>query len=156
MGRRKKREKREIIPDPKYNNVMVAKFINHLMSQGKKSTVRRVVYNTFELVEKKSKKDALEVFDEAIRNVSPILEVRSKRVGGATYQVPVNVRAERKITLAMRWIVDAAKNKKGKPMAEKLSTEIIDAANSTGIAIKKKSDIHKMAEANRAFAHFVR
>ena len=156
MGRRKKREKRDIMPDPKYSNLIVAKFINHIMSEGKKSTARRVVYNTFEKIETKSKKNALDIFDQAIKNVTPSLEVKSKRVGGANYQVPITVRADRKLTLAMRWILDAAKKKKGKSMPEKLSAELLDAANNTGTAIKKKTDTYRMAEANRAFSHFVR
>ena len=156
MGRRKKKEKRNIATDPKYNSVMVAKFINHIMSQGKKNTARRVIYDAFERIEKNSKKDALDIFDQALKNTSPILEVKSKRVGGATYQVPIQVKGDRRITLSMRWIIGAARNKKGKSIAEKLSLELIDAANNTGIAVKKKTDTHRMAEANRAFAHFVR
>ena len=156
MGRRKKREKRDINPDPKYSNLIVAKFINHIMSEGKKNTARKVVYNTFEKIEEKTKKDALDIFDQAIKNVTPSLEVKSKRVGGANYQVPITVRADRKLTLAMRWILDAAKKKKGKSMPEKLSMELLDAANNTGTAIKKKTDTYRMAEANRAFSHFVR
>ena len=156
MGRRKKKEKRNITPDPKYNNVIVAKFINYIMTRGKKNIARRVVYDTFEIIEKKNKRNGLDVFDRALKNVTPTLEVKSKRVGGATYQVPVVVRGDRRLTLAMRWIIQAARSKKGKSMSERLSAELIDAANNIGTAVKKKSDTHRMAEANRAFAHFVR
>jgi len=156
MGRRKKKEKRNITPDPKYNNVIVAKFINYIMTRGKKNIARRVVYDTFEIIEKKNKRNVLDVFDRALKNVTPTLEVKSKRVGGATYQVPVVVRGDRRLTLAMRWIIQAARSKKGKSMSERLSAELIDAANNIGTAVKKKSDTHRMAEANRAFAHFVR
>ncbi len=156
MGRRKKKEKRNITPDPKYNNVIVAKFINYIMTRGKKNIARRVVYDAFEIIEKKNKRNVLDVFDRALKNVTPTLEVKSKRVGGATYQVPVVVRGDRRLTLAMRWIIQAARSKKGKSMSERLSAELIDAANNIGTAVKKKSDTHRMAEANRAFAHFVR
>lgn len=153
MMRRKKKIKRPIQHDPKYNNSLVAKFINHLMFEGKKSTAQRVIYDTFDILEKK-KKEPLETFDLAIKNVSPLLEVKSRRIGGAHYQVPREVRGERRITLAIRWIIQAARTKKGKPMAEKLATELIEASQNTGAAIKKKQDTHRMAEANRAFAHF--
>jgi len=153
--RRKKKVKREIKPDPKYNNTLVAKFINHLMGDGKKAVAQRVLYGTFEILKKTSKaKDPLEIFDQAIKNVAPLLEVKSRRIGGAHYQVPREVRGERKITLAMRWIIQAAKAKKGKPMAQKLAEELIDASKNTGAAVRKKQDIHRMAEANKAFAHF--
>jgi small subunit ribosomal protein S7 len=154
MARRKKKEKREILPDPVYNNVMVAKFINQIMRRGKKNTARKIVYRAFDIIKEKTKKDPLEVFDLAIQKASPLLEVKSRRVGGATYQVPREVRGERKITLAMRWIINAAKSKKGKPMAEKLAEELMQAARNEGAAIKKRDDTHRMAEANRAFAHF--
>jgi small subunit ribosomal protein S7 len=151
--RRKKKVKRPIQPDPKYNNTLVAKFINHLMFDGKKSTAQRVVYDAFDILAKK-KKEPLEVFDQAIKNVSPLLEVKSRRIGGATYQVPREVRGDRRITLTIRWIIQAVRAKKGKPMAEKLAAELLEASQNTGAAIKKKQDTHRMAEANRAFAHF--
>ena len=152
--RRKKKVKRPLVPDPKYNNLLVAKFINYVMKDGKKSLAQRIVYGAFEIIEKKLKKDALEIFDQAVKNVSPLLEVRSRRIGGAHYQIPREVRGERKIALAFRWILKAARARKGKPMTERLAAELIDAYNNTGAAIKKKEDTHKMAEANKAFAHF--
>ena len=141
------------MPDPKFQNVIVAKFINRLMTQGKKSTAQRVFYGAFDIIAKQQK-DPLQVFDEAIKNISPMLEVKSKRVGGANYQVPREVRGERKLTLAIRWMVEAARAKKGKPMAERLAEELLAASKNEGNAIKKKLDMHRMAEANRAFAHF--
>ncbi len=154
MARRKKREKRIIPPDPAYNNVTVAKFVNRVMQKGKKSLARRIVYKSFEIIKAKTQKEPLEVFEKAIENAGPLVEVKSKRVGGATYQVPREVRGERKISLAMRWIINAARSKKGKPMQEKLAEELILASKNEGIAVKKKEDTHRMAEANRAFAHF--
>lgn len=154
MARRKKREKRNIIPDPTYNNVAVAKFINQVMRKGKKTTARKVVYGAFTIIKEKNQRDPLEVFDTALKNAGPVLEVKPKRIGGATYQVPREVKGERKFTLATRWIIGAAKSKKGKPMKEKLAEELVNAANNTGVAIKKKEDTHRMAEANRAFARF--
>ena len=151
---RKKIKKHPIIPDPVYSNITIARFINQIMRKGKKTIARKIVYNAFDIIKEKTKKEPLEVFELALKNVSPLLEVKSKRVGGATYQVPVEVKGERKMALAMRWIISGAKSKKGKPMREKLATELMDAANNTGWAIKKKSDTHRMAEANRAFAHF--
>ena len=154
MARKKKIKKREIAPDPLYDSPIVAKFINQIMRRGKKTIARKIVYQTFEIIKEKTKKDPLEVFDLALKNASPLLEVKARRVGGATYQVPVEVKGDRKMTLAMRWIIQGAKSKKGKPMRERLAAELIDAANDTGWAIKKKSDTYRMAEANRAFAHF--
>lgn len=151
--RRKRKYQKEIQPDPQYQNVLVARFINRLMSSGKKSTARRVVYGAFDILQKQQK-DPLQIFDEAIRNVSPVLEVKSKRVGGANYQVPREVRGERRLTLAIRWLIGAAQGKKGKPMAEKLAEELLAATKNEGGAIKKKLDMHRMAEANKAFAHF--
>jgi len=151
--RRKHKEKRTLIPDPKYNNAMVAKFINYLMEGGKKTTAQAILYDAFDLLEKQ-KKEPLEVFGNAIKNVSPAVEVRSKRIGGANYQVPREVRGERKIALAFRWLIGAAKARKGKPMAERLMQELLDASQNQGSAIKKKQDTHRMAEANKAFAHF--
>ncbi|MEK7076850.1 MAG: 30S ribosomal protein S7 [Patescibacteria group bacterium] len=143
-----------IFPDYKHGSIVVEKFINHLMQDGKKNTARTVFYRALEIVKTQTKKDPIAVLDEAIKNVSPALEVRAHRVGGATYQVPREVRPERKLALSMRWLIAAAKSKKGKPMAEKLAEELILAAKNEGTAIKKREDTHKMAEANRAFAHF--
>jgi len=150
----KKIKKNPIEPDPQYNNIVVAKFINQIMRKGKKTVARKIVYGAFNIIKEKTKKDSLEVFETALKNVSPMLEVKPKRVGGATYQVPMEVKGERRMTLAMRWIILGAKAKKGKTMKEKLAAEMMDAANNTGWAAKKKSDTHRMAEANRAFAHF--
>ncbi|MFH1894440.1 MAG: 30S ribosomal protein S7 [Patescibacteria group bacterium] len=150
----KKIKKKEITPDPVYDNMMVAKFINCVMKRGKKTIAMKIVYGAFDILKEKTKKEPLEVFDSAIRNASPLLEVKPKRVGGATYQVPREVRGDRKLTLAIRWILQASRAKKGQPMKEKLAEEIINAANNTGFAIRKKEDMHRMAEANRAFAHF--
>jgi small subunit ribosomal protein S7 len=152
--RRKKKETRKILPDPVYNSINVSKFINQVMRKGKKTIAKKIVYGAFEILKEKTKKEPLEIFEKAINNTSPLLEVRPRRIGGATYQVPVEVKGERRITLAMRWIIEAAKSKKGRPMKEKLAEELILAANNTGAAVKKKEDTHKMAEANRAFAHF--
>jgi small subunit ribosomal protein S7 len=135
---------------------MVSQFINKVMKKGKKTISQKIVYNAFEIIKQKTQKEPLEIFKQAIENVSPVLEVKPKRIGGATYQVPVEVRGERRIALAMRWLLEGARAKKGKPMAEKLSQELIDAANNEGSAIKKKNDTHRMAEANKAFAHFAR
>ncbi len=151
---RGKTEKKEIYPDPLYNNVDVAKLINKIMEGGKKTTSRKIVYKTFEIIKEKTKQDPLEIFEKALENAGPILEVKSKRVGGATYQVPREVKGGRRLTLAMRWIINAARSRKGKPMAEKLSEEVMAAAKNEGTAVKKKEDTHRMAEANRAFAHF--
>ncbi len=154
MARRKKKSKKPIIPDPVYHNAMVAKFINQVMRQGKKTIARKIVYGAFDIIKEKTKKDPLAVFDTALRNASPLLEVKPKRVGGATYQVPREVRGDRKITLAFRWLIIAAKSKKGRPMREKLADELMQAANNEGSAIKKREDVHRMAEANKAFSHF--
>jgi len=150
----KKQERRTILPDPVYNNIIVARFINQVMRRGKKGKARKIVYKAFDIIKEKTKQNPLEIFDLAIKNTSPLLEVKPKRIGGATYQVPVEVKGERKTTLAMRWIVQAAKSRKRKPMGEKLAEELIEAAENKGVAIKKKEDTHRMAEANRAFAHF--
>jgi len=151
---RKKKNKQIILPDPVYNNVTVAKFINQVMKKGKKTIARKIVYKSLEIIKEKTKKDPLEVFEQALKNAAPLLEVKSKRIGGATYQVPREVKKERRLTLAMRWIIKAAKTSKGKTMKEKLAQELIESANNTGWAVKKKEDTHRMAEANRAFAHF--
>jgi len=154
--RHKPAPKRKLAPDPKYKNVIVAKLVNYVMTRGKKSTAEKVVYGAFDIIAEKTKEDPLAVFDLAIKNLSPMLEVKSKRVGGANYQIPMPVRGERKLALAFRWLLLAARSKKGKPMAEKLSAEIMLAAKNEGDAIKKKMDVQRMAEANRAFAHFAR
>jgi len=148
--------KHEVKPDLVYKNQVVGKLINQVMRRGKKTVAQKVVYQTFDLVKEKTKKEPVEVLNTALNNASPLVEVRPKRVGGATYQVPVEVKGDRKTTLAMRWILQAARKKKGKPMAEKLSEELILAFNNDGTAVKKKLDTHRMAEANRAFAHFAR
>jgi len=150
----KKKKKIDVLPDSIYDSVVIAKFINQVMRKGKKSVAEKVVYQAFEEIKKKTKKEPLEVFEEALKNASPLLEVKSKRIGGATYQVPMPVEKDRKLTLAMRWIIEAARSRKGKPMSEKLAEELIAAAENTGKAIKKRENIHRMAEANRAFAHF--
>lgn len=149
-----KKTKRTILPDPLYNNVAVEKFINQVMKRGKKTIARKIVYNAFNIIKNKSQKEPVEIFDSALNNVKPLLEVKPKRVGGATYQVPRPVSAERGMTLATRWILSAARSKKGKPMEEKLAEELILAAGNSGSAVKKKEDTHRMADANRAFAHF--
>ncbi len=154
--RGKQAPKRDIQTDPKFNNAQIAKFINYLMKGGKKSTSQKIVYKSFDIISEKTKQDALDTFDKAIKNISPSLEVRGRRIGGANYQIPYPVRAERKYALASRWLITAAKKRKGTSMANKLAMEIIDAANEQGDAYKKKVDTHKMAEANRAFAHFAR
>jgi len=151
---RKKAVKREISPDAIYNNVTVTKLINHVMKDGKKETAKKIVYDAFKILKEKTKKEPLEIFEKSLMNVKPLLEVRPKRVGGATYQVPRPVSPERSVTLAMRWLLDAARSKKGKAMREKLAEELIEAAENRGSAVKKKEDTHRMAEANRAFAHF--
>jgi len=147
-------KKHPVLPDPVYNNEVVSKFTNQIMQKGKKTIARKVVYGAFDIIKEKTKKEPLEVFETALENVGPKIEVKSKRVGGATYQVPVEVRGDRKMALAMRWIISGAKSKKGSPMRERLANELMEAANNTGWAVKKKTDTHRMAEANRAFAHF--
>jgi len=148
-------KKRIIVePDIKYSNVLIAKLINKIMKAGKRSVARNIVYSALEIAEKQTKKPAIEVFEKAMDNVSPAVELKSKRVGGANYQVPVEVRPDRRDALAIRWMVDSARSQKGKPMAKKLAEELVNAFNNTGGAIKKKQDTHRMAEANKAFAHF--
>ena len=154
--RGKSAPKREILPDPKYNNLVVAKFINYLMRGGKKTVAQRVLYSAFDLLKEKTKKDPLDIFDEAMKNVSPTVETKSRRVGGANYQVPMPVRGVRRNALAFRWILGAARSRKGQPMAIKLAEELMAAAENQGEAVKKRLDVHRMAEANRAFAHFAR
>jgi len=154
--RHKQAPKRKILPDSKYNNLVVAKFINYIMKRGKKSIAQKIVYDAFAIVGEKTNEDPMSVYETALKNVSPLLEVKSRRVGGANYQVPIQVRGDRKQALAFRWLIAAAKAKKGKAMREKLSEEIMAAAQNEGSAIKKKQDVQRMAEANRAFAHFAR
>ena len=154
MARKKQTNKRIILPDSVYQSIVVQKLINQIMERGKKTVASRIVYNSFDIIKEKTKKEPLEVFEKAIKNTSPSLEIKAKRVGGATYQVPHEVKEERQITLALRWIIKAARSKKGKAMREKLAEELILASNNEGVAVKKKEDTHRMAEANRAFAHF--
>jgi len=152
--RRTKPEKRVVEPDIRFNNQNVQVLINHVLMKGKKSTAARIVYDALDMIEDKTKKDPVEVLETAFKNVGPVMEVRPRRVGGATYQVPMEVEQNRKLTLAIRWILGATRSRAGKSFAEKLSAEIMEAANNTGSAIKKKEETHKMAEANRAFSHF--
>jgi small subunit ribosomal protein S7 len=152
--RKKRAEKRYLKPDPKFNDVLVAKFINSIMYDGKKSRAREIVYDALEVIEDRTRKPGMEVFKRALSNVQPLIEVRSRRVGGATYQVPTEVTPERRIALAMRWIRAYARSRNDKSMALKLAAELISASNNEGSAVKKKEDTHKMAEANKAFAHF--
>lgn len=152
--RKKRAEKRYLSPDPKFNDVMVSRFINAIMYSGKKSRAIYTVYKAFDLIEERTKKSGLEVFKKALQNTQPIIEVRSRRVGGATYQVPMEVRAERRVALAMRWIKNYTRARNDKSMAGKLASELIAASNNEGSSVKKKEDVHKMAEANKAFAHF--
>ncbi len=152
--RRRRPPKRKILPDPKYKDVVVAKFINNLMLDGKKSVAEKTFYSAMDLIEKKLKKDPLEVFKKAMENVAPILEVKSRRVGGATYQVPVEVRADRRQALAIRWLINYSRARSERTMAEKLANELMAAYKGEGASVKKREDTHKMAEANKAFAHF--
>ena len=145
---------REILPDPKYGSRLVAKFVNIMMIRGKKSTAERIMYNAMTAVEDRSKQEALKMFKTAIDNVKPAVEVKSRRVGGSTYQVPVEVRPDRRTSLAMRWMITAARRRSERSMADKLAAELLDAANNRGMAVKKREDTHKMAEANKAFAHY--
>ena len=154
MSRRHRAEKREIVPDPKYKNEVVTKFMNSVMHDGKKSVAEAIVYGAMGLIETKTKQDPLGVFRQALDNVMPQIEVRSRRVGGATYQVPVEVRPDRRQALAIRWLLTAARGRNEKTMTEKLSGELLDAANNRGNAVKKREDTHRMAEANRAFSHY--
>ena len=154
MPRRGYIAKREVLPDPIYNSKVVTKLINNIMLDGKKTVAQKIVYDAFDIVKEKEGKDALEVFEEALNNIMPVLEVKARRIGGATYQVPMEIRPERRQTLGLRWIVNYARNRHEKTMAEKLANEIIDAVNSTGGAFKRKEEMHRMAEANKAFAHY--
>jgi small subunit ribosomal protein S7 len=154
--RGKQAPKRDIDGDSKYNDKNIAKFINHLMKQGKKSIAENIVYSAFSIIKEETKQDPRHVFNKAIKKISPLVEVRGKRVGGANYQVPFQVRGERRYFLACNWLIKAAKDRRGRSMAEKLSVEILDASNGEGAAVKKREAVHKMAEANKAFAHFSR
>ncbi len=152
--RKKRAEKRKMLPDPRYNDIVVARFINNVMIQGKKNTARNIVYGAFSAIAEKTKEEPIDVFRKAMANVAPQVEVRSRRVGGATYQVPVDVREDRKIALAIRWIKNYAKVRRDKSMAQKIAAELIAAAKGEGSSVKKREDVHRMAEANKAFAHF--
>ena len=154
MPRRRVAAKREILPDPKFGNLTLAKFMNHVMVSGKKSVAERIVYGALDLVQERLSKDPIEVFDEALENIAPMVEVKSRRVGGATYQVPVEVRPSRRTALAMRWLVDFSRGRGEKSMRQRLAGEIIDASQGKGSAVKKREDVHRMAEANKAFSHY--
>ena len=155
MPRRYSPEKREVLPDTRYNSVLVQNFINRMMRNGKKSTAATLMYDAMDMIEAKSKRYPLEVFEQAVKNVSPVMEVKPRRVGGATYQVPMEVPSDRRISLASRWILQAAQSRSGKSFSEKLAAELMDAANNAGNAIRKREETHKMAEANRAFSHYL-
>ncbi len=152
--RRNRAEKREVTPDVRYNSVLVADFINRVMERGKKSVATQLVYDALDLIQERMDDDPLDVFESAVRNAAPVLEVKPRRVGGATYQVPVEVEPERRNSLAMRWMLQAARGRSGRSMAEQLASELMDAANGQGSAVRKKEEAHRMAEANRAFAHY--
>lgn len=154
MPRKGPVRKRPIIPDPVFNSLMAQRFINRLLLDGKKSTAERIFYGALESIEKKAQRPGLEVFEQAVRNVMPVIEVRPRRVGGSTYQVPVEVRPDRRVSLALRWLVTNSRKRSGRTMQDRLAAELLDAANGTGASIKKKEDGHKMAEANKAFAHY--
>ena len=154
MPRRREIAKRKTLPDPKYNSELVANFINNLLLKGKKSLAESMLYGAFDIIEKKTKESPVEVFERAVNNVRPVIEVKSRRVGGSTYQVPTEVRQPRRISLGIRWLIDSSRKRAGKSMKEKLAAELIDAANNRGTSVKKKEDVHKMAEANKAFAHY--
>jgi len=154
MPRRRVISRKDVETDARYDDTLVAKFINHLMKDGKKSTAEKIFYTSMELIQSKTKEDPLQMFKQALTNAKPVLEVKSRRVGGSTYQVPVEIRPRRRVALAIRWIINFARQQKGKSMVDALATELIDAANNRGATIKKKEDTHKMAEANKAFAHY--
>jgi small subunit ribosomal protein S7 len=154
MSRRHRAEKREILPDPKFGNVVVTKFMNSVMYEGKKSAAEKIVYDAFDIIEGKTKQSPVGVFQQALDNVMPAIEVRSRRVGGATYQVPVEVRTDRRQALGIRWLIASARERNEKTMTERLSAELLDASNNRGNAVKKREDTHRMAEANRAFSHY--
>ena len=154
MSRRRVAERREVLPDPKFGNQMLARFINMIMKSGKKSVAERIVYGALDRIQERANGDPVETLDKALDNERPLVEVKSRRVGGATYQVPVEVRAARRTTLAMRWVIDASRTRSEKSMALRLAGELLDAADNRGTAVKKKDDVHRMAEANKAFAHY--
>ncbi|TVQ91737.1 MAG: 30S ribosomal protein S7 [Deltaproteobacteria bacterium] len=154
MPRRREVPKRQILPDPRYNDLLVAKFMNVLMLDGKKAVAEKIVYGAFDIVEERTKEDPLLLFRKAVENVEPVVEVKSRRVGGSTYQVPVEVRPSRRTALAIRWIIQHARNRGGKTMNDKLANELIEASHQRGGAVKKKDDVHRMAEANKAFSHY--
>ena len=154
MPRRGRYEKHDPLPDPRHNSVVVTKFINKLMERGKKGTAEAIFYGTLDEMERRAKRPGIEVFEQAMRNATPVIEVKPRRVGGATYQVPVEIKGDRRQSLAMRWIIGAARKRTGKSMIERLASELMDAANNTGTTIKRREDTHRMAEANRAFSHY--
>ena len=154
MARRRRAERRRVIPDPKYHNVELAQFINKVMLSGKKTTAQKIVYDALDKASEEVRRPQQEVFEQAIRNTMPMVEVRSRRVGGATYQVPTEVRPERRLALSMRWIIQAARSRRGRPMAERLSIELSEAARGQGSAVRRREELYRMAEANRAFAHY--
>jgi small subunit ribosomal protein S7 len=154
MARRRRAERRKVIPDPKYHNMELAQFINKVMLNGKKTVAQKIVYNALDIASDEVRRPPQEVFEQAIRNTMPMVEVRSRRVGGATYQVPTEVRPERRLALSMRWIIQAARTRRGRPMAERLSIELAEAARGQGSAVRRREDLYRMAEANRAFAHY--
>ena len=154
MSRRRKAIKRDVMPDPKFGNKIISKFTSCLMYDGKRSTAEKIVYGAFDVIEKKSGAEPIKIFNDAIDNVQPQLEVRSRRVGGATYQVPVEVRSERALALAIRWLINSSRNRSEKSMTERLSGELLDASSNKGASVKKRDDTHKMAEANKAFSHY--
>ena len=154
MPRRYRPPRRPVTPDPKYNSETIARFVNRLMNDGKKSTARRVFYDALDIIQERTKRDPVEVFEEALSNATPQIEVKPRRVGGATYQVPVEIRAERRLALAQRWLIQNARKRSGKSMATKLAAELLDAASNQGATIRRRDETHRMAEANRAFAHY--
>ena len=154
MPRRARVVPREIPPDPRYGSVLVSRLINKVMQRGKKSLAERIVYGAFDMIEQQQRRQPLEVFEQAVRNVTPVVEVKPRRVGGATYQVPVDIRAERRTSLALRWLVQSARNRSGRSMVERLAAELVDAANGQGATVRRKEETHRMAEANRAFVHY--
>ncbi len=154
MARRRRAEKRELLPDAKFNSLLVGRFVSRMMLNGKKTVAEKIIYWAFDLVGQETKKDPLETFEQAIRNATPILQVKPRRVGGATYQVPVEIRQDRRVPLAMRWLIQAARARKGQPMAKRLAAELMEASRGQGAAVKRREDLHRMAEANRAFVHY--
>lgn len=154
MPRRARVERRQVAPDAKYHNRTLAKFINNVMMSGKKATAERIVYDALAMIENQTRRNPVETFELALRNATPVLEVKPRRVGGATYQVPVEIRGDRRVSLGMRWLIESARKRAGRSMAEKLAAELLDAAHGTGATIKRREDTHRMAEANKAFAHY--